>query len=97
MVDNIAWYVYIICDYGLCFVGGSYSSLSVPPPICMFLSPCSVYPCGIYLHFCIFILCMPISLYAHTPIFTFFQLCGIYPQWDENFGGCMHMCYIICC
>ena len=54
--------MYIMRDYGLYFGGGSYSSVYVPPPLHVFHNPCSVYSCGIYLFFCPFIFCIPISL-----------------------------------
>ena len=88
--------LYIICGYSLYFGGGSYPSVCVPPPIGMFHSPCSVYPCGIYLFSVHFILCLSISLYTYTPSFTFCQLCDIYPQMNEKVWGCMHKCFIIC-
>ena len=28
--------------------------------------------------------------------FSFYQLCEIHPQLDENFWGCLHMCFTIC-
>ena len=45
-VYNITWCVYYR-DYGLYFGGGSYSSVCVPPPMCVFPNPCNVYPCFI--------------------------------------------------
>ena len=31
-----------------------------------------------------------------TANFSFYQLCEFYPWLDENFWGCMHMCFTIC-
>ena len=39
--------VYIMGIMNYILVGGSYSSVYVPPPMCVFPNPCNVYPCFI--------------------------------------------------
>ena len=82
--------------YELHFGGGSYSSIYVPPPMCMFDNPCSVYSCGICLSFDPIIFCMPISLFTQPLVLLSTNCVKFIHDWTKTFGGCMHMCFTIC-
>ena len=88
---------YIVCVSGIYIGGGSYSSVYVLQPVCIFMVH-MVYTCipmQCLFVVCIFILSISISLYTCIPNISLYQLCGIYPQLDEYCLGCMHMCYFI--
>ena len=74
---------------------GTYSPVYVPPPIGMFHSPCSVYPCGIYLH-SVLLYCVCLFLSAHTPYVLLSANCVTFiHDWKKTFGG-VCIC-VICC
>ena len=90
MIVYVLFFVYditgCICygHYGLHFGGESYSVVYIPTHICVFCCPFDVYSCGI----CIFPSFYVLYAYFFVNIatsFTFYQLCEIYPQLDENF------------
>ena len=89
-VYNIAWCIHY-GDYLLYCGGGSYTSVYIPPPMYIFHCPCNVYSCGIcFFSILLYFVCL---FFVHiTPSFSFYQLCDIYPQLDENFFGGVCIC-----
>ena len=92
---DITWCMYYR-DYGLCFDGGSYSSVYVPPHLYVFpvvlvmYIPPPIFPfqvCFVYLF-----------LNSLMPFFTFSHLCEFSPCLDGNFWECMHftICSYMC-
>ena len=90
---NITWLIilhgiYIIWNCGVYFCGGFYSSVYVPPPMCIFHSPCSAYPCGIYLLSVLFILCVCLFLYTHISLVLLSANCVTFiHDWMKTLGG----------
>ena len=83
----ILYGVYIIWIYGLYFGGRSYSSVYVPPPVCIFQSPHSVFPHGIYL-LSVLLYCVCLFLYPHVPLVLLSANCVTFIQdWMKTFGG----------
>ena len=79
--------MYIICDYGLNYGGGSYSNVYAPPPLCLFHNTCGIYPCGIYLH-SILLYCICLFLSTHIPLVLLFANCVTFiHDWMKPFGG----------
>ena len=79
--------IYIICDYGLYLGGGSYSSIYVPPPVCIFHSHCNVYPCGIYL-LSVLLCYVCLFLYPHIPLVLLSANCVKFiHDWMKTFWG----------
>ena len=78
-----------VCVVGIMdfFGGGSYSSVYVPPPLCVF--PLVLMMC-IPTFFSV-MFCMPISSFTYSPGFLLFQLCVFVHAWMKTFGGCVHM------
>ena len=60
----------LFSDCGLYFGGGSYSSVYVPPPICIIHSSCGVYVCGIYFYF-VHLYCVCLFFMHIYPLFYF--------------------------
>ena len=81
-------------DYGLCFGGGSYSSVYVPPPLYIFPLVLVVYIPSFFP----FLLCFVyLFLNSHMPQVLLFPICvSFIHTWMKTFGGCMHMHFIIC-
>ena len=79
-------------DYGLCFGGGSYSAVYVPPPFC-------VYPMVLILHispffFLFYVLCAHFFLPLYPYVFLLPFVC-FFHAWMKTFGVCGCIC-IIC-
>ena len=82
--------------FGLYFGGGSYSSVYVPPPVCVFHNPCSVYPYDVYL-LSVLLCCVCLFLYPCIPLVLLSANCETFiHDWMKTFGGCTYMCFIIC-
>ena len=83
-------------DCGLCFGGGSYSSVYVPPPLCVF--PVVLIVCIPTFFFSSLLCCVCLFLYLHMPLVLLLPicLCGFLHTWMKTFGGCMHMHLTIC-
>ena len=83
-------------DYGLYFVGGSYSSVYVPPPLYVF--PVVLMVCIPSFFFFTFLLCFVyLFLDSHIPLVLPVPICVSFSHaWMKTFGGCMHMHFIIC-
>ena len=94
-VFDITWCMYYR-DYGLCFGGGSYSSVYVPPPLYVF--PVVLIVCIPTFFFFTFMLCFVyLFLNSHMPLVLLFPICvSFIHTWMKTFGGCMHMYFIIC-
>ena len=66
---------------------GAYSSVYVPPPVCIFHGPCSVYQCSIYLH-SVLLYCVYLFLYAHIPLVSLLANCVTFiHDWMNTSGG----------
>ena len=104
---NITWLlcavVFYIIFHGVCvmriigyiLVGVLFFYICTTIYVSIFYSPCSIYSCGVFIFLPSYILYTYFLVHI-TPGFTFSQLCEIYPWLDENFWGCMHMCFTIC-
>ena len=81
----------VVCVMGIMgyILGGSYSSVYVPPPV--FVSPVVLViyiPMTFFLFFPFHIMFgILISWYSFTPCFAFSHLCDFFPWLDENFWG----------
>ena len=81
----MVYILFVIMVYIL--VGGSYSSVYVPPLVCIIHSPCSVYPCGIYLlSVLLYYVCL--FLYPYIPLILLSSICVTFiHDWMKTFGG----------
>ena len=88
--------VYIMGAIGCILVGGSYSSVYVPPPVCVF--PVALVVCipTFFSFYSCFVLCAYFLIHI-PPLFFLLPLCvSFIHAWMKTFGGCMHMHFIIC-
>ena len=93
-IYNITWCMcYGIMDYIL--VGVLFFCICTTTYDCISYSPCNVYSYGfLYFPFILYF-CVPISG-CTQPHVLLFPNCVKFNNWDENFWGCMHMCFTIC-
>ena len=80
-------YIFIMVLWFMFWWGASYSSVYVPPPVCIFHSLCTIYPCGICLHSAL-LYCIFLFLYPHIPLVLLSANCVTFiDDWMKTFGG----------